>query len=142
MVDFRELLTSFVIIGLCVFSIMAFVITTQSQNNVSDPVVNVEVIGSAYSSLNESLRDQQSNSESALELFQSENPLVVFGSIIFYSVISSGKLFTGTIVGIFNILIKLPIVLLGVDPAVASAIILILIATIVIGLWRLYKVGG
>ena len=46
------------------------------------------------------------------------------------------------IIGTFNTLIKLPMVILGVDPIVSSVIGTMLILTIIIGLWIVYKLGG
>ena len=46
------------------------------------------------------------------------------------------------IIGTFNTIIKLPVVFLGIDPIIVSILSTMLILTIIIGLWVVYKLGG
>ncbi len=142
MVTFYKLFTSFLMIALLVFGILSFGIQFQSENNVEDPFVENQLINETYGTLQTDLNSYGSESQLQKSLFESDEPLAGFGSILLFSILSAGKVFNGMVVGTFNTLIKLPIVILGVDPVIVSVLGTLLIFSIIMGLWILYKLGG
>jgi len=142
MVTFYKLFTSFLMIALIVFGILSFGIQFQSENNVEDPFVENQLINETYGTLQTDLNSYGSESQLQKSLFESDEPLAGFGSILLFSILSAGKVFNGMVVGTFNTLIKLPIVILGVDPVIVSVLGTLLIFSIIMGLWILYKLGG
>jgi len=142
MASFFELFVKFMFIGLISFSLFAFTITTQEENNVDNPIIENSLIESTYSSLSEDLGGLRDKGQAQKTLFESENPTSGFGTILLFSIVSAGKVFNGMVIGIFNTLIKLLIVFLGLDPIIVSVISTLLILTIIVGLWSIYKLGG
>lgn len=142
MTQFENLFGKFALMGLMIFSLLAFVITIQEDNLTSDRFIDNPVINQTYGSLGSDLEDLRDKSQAQKTLFESENPTAGFGTILLFSIVSAGKVFNGMIIGIFNTLIKLPVVFLGLDPAVTSVISALLILSIIIGLWAIYKLGG
>jgi len=142
MVTFYKLFTSFLMIALLVFGLLSFGIQFQSENNVEDPFVENQLINETYGTLQTDLNSYGSESQLQKSLFESDEPLAGFGSILLFSILSAGKVFNGMVVGTFNTLIKLPIVILGVDPVIVSVLGTLLIFSIIMGLWILYKLGG
>lgn len=142
MANFQELFVNFMLIGLIVFGGLAFIIISQEQNNAPDPIIDNTLINGTYTSLRSDLEGFQEQSQAQKLLFESEQPTLGFGTLLFYSIISSGKVFNGMIGVVFNSVIKLPVVILGLDPVLVSVIATLLILSIIIGLWIIYKIGG
>lgn len=142
MAQFYELFTNFMLIGLVVLSMFAFGVFFQDENGVDNKFIENTIMNSTYHSLYEDLNSLSEESQAQKTLFESENPTSGFGTILLFSIVSSGKVFNGMIVGVFNTIIKLPVVVLGIDPVIVSVISTMLILTIIIGLWIIYKLGG
>lgn len=139
---FYETFVNFMLIGLLAFSLFAFTVSFQSENGVEDKIIDNNIFNKAYGNLRGNLEDLSTESQAQKTLFESENPTGGFGTILLFSIVSSGKVFNGMVIGVFNTITKLPASVLGLDPIVTSVIGTILIITIIIGLWIIYKLGG
>lgn len=142
MVKFQELFINFMIIGLVVVSLFAFMVSFQEENDVSEKVIENSLMNETYGNLRIDLGNLRNESQAQKTLFESENPTGGFGTILLFSIVSSGKVFNGMVIGLFNTIIKLPVVFLGLDPIIVSVLSTMLILTIIIALWVLYKLGG
>lgn len=142
MAKFYDTFVNFMFIGLTVFSIFAFIVFFQDENEVSDKLMDNEIMNNTYSSLETDLSNLRDDSQTQKTLFESETPTNGFGSILLFSILSVGKVFNGMIVGVFNTLIVLPVQFLGLNIVVVSVLSSILLLTIIIGLWAVYKLGG
>lgn len=142
MAKFYELFVNFMLIGLVILSIFAFSMAFQRENKADEPFIENSLMNNTYNTLYEDLDSLRSEGQAQKTLFESENPTGGFGTILLFSIVSSGKVFNGMVVGIFNTIIKLPVVILGIDPVIVSVITVMLIITIIIGLWIIYKLGG
>lgn len=142
MAKFLDLFQNFLIIGLVVLSMFTFTAFFQSENNIDNKFIENSLMNETFNSLKTNLTSGRDISQDQKNLFESENPTGGFGTILLFSIVSAGKVFNGMVVGVFNIIIKLPVVVLGLDPIVASVLSTLLIITIIIGLWVVYKLGG
>ncbi len=142
MAKFEKTFMNFMFIGLLIIGSLAFIIIVQNDNSVSDKFIDNEIINETYEGLSEDLEGLRSQSQAQKTLFESENPTAGFGTILLFSIVSAGKVFNGMIIGIFNTLIKLPVVFLGLDPIITSVLSAMLILGIILGLWAIYKLGG
>ena len=142
MAQFSDLFMNFMLIGLVVISLLSFGILYQEDNNAENKFIENSLVNETYTNLNTTLSDLRDQSQAQKTLFESENPTSGFGTILLFSIVSSGKVFNSMIIGVFNTLTKLPVVVLGIDPVVLSVIGTMLILTIIIGLWVVYKLGG
>ncbi len=142
MAKFQELFNNWMLIGLVVFSFLAFGYFFQAENDVVSPFMENSLMNSTYESLSSNLNSFSGDSQAQKTLFESENPTGGFGTILLFSIVSSGKVFNGMVVSTFNTLIALPVTILGIDPVIVSVISTMLILTIIVGLWILYKLGG
>jgi len=141
-VEFNKLFVSFMFIGLMVFAILSLTFSMQTDNEVENKVANNELMGETFESLEEDLSGLRSTSQTQKNIFEEENPTAGLGSILLFSIVSAGKVFNGMIVGIFNMMVKLPVAFLGVDAVLVSVLGTILIISIIIGLWQIYKLGS
>lgn len=142
MVKFSNLFLNMMLVGLVVISIFGFSTFFQEDNNVENPFIENSLMNNTYSKLKTDLGGLRDDSQAQKTLFESENPTGGFGTILLFSIVSTGKVFNGMIVGLFNTLIKLPVVFLGFDPIIISVLSTMFLLTIIIGLWFIYKLGG
>ena len=142
MAKFIKLFFSFMFIGIIVLSLFSFIVNFQEENNVEDKFVDDLLINRTYENLKLDLGGLSDESQAQKTLFESENPTSGFGTILLFSIVSAGKIFNGMVIGLFNTLIALPVIFLGLDPIILSVISTMLIITILFGLWVVYKLGG
>ena len=142
MVKFETLFVNYALAGLLILSILFFSLTLQQDNNADEVITENTLLNSSFRELEEDLGGMRDQAQTQREAFEEEKPTTGFGSLIFFSIVSSGKVFTGMTIGTFNVLIKLPMVLFGIDPIVSSILSTILIVVLILGLWYLYKLGG
>ena len=142
MAKFESLFINFTLAGLLVLGILFFALTLQQDNNADVLLTNNTILNQAFGELQTDLGGMRDTAQTQKEAFETESPTAGFGSLILFSIVSSGKVFTGMTFGIFNVLIKLPMVLFGVDPIISSVLSTILIVAFILGLWVLYKLGG
>lgn len=142
MAQFYKFFMQFMLVALMTVSIFSFVITVQENNNSPEKIINDSIINQTYQDLKTETLSFREQGQNQMNLFREENPISSFGSLIFYSIISVGKVLDNMVINIFNLLINLPVKFLGIDPAIVSIISIMIISTILIGLWIIYKVGG
>lgn len=140
MTDIKPIIVNMVVLGILVFAIFNFVIAIQSDNDV-DPVnriTNNTLINESYGDLETSL-DQQPEAQNASDALEKVPPQDYVGDLDVGSTVSATRTAKSIIVGLWNVLIKLPQVILGVSSVVASAITAILLIFIAIGIWAIWK---
>ncbi len=142
MVNFKDTFMNFILLGLFIFALLAFTIQFQEDNNAPNKLIDDPLMNDTFSTLRNDLDSLEGQSQQQKTLFEQENPTSGFGTILLFSIVSSGKVFNSMVIGVFNTLIKLPVVVLGIDSAVVSVIGTILILIVILGLWAVYKLGG
>ena len=139
---FYDLFFNFMIVGLIIFGMFGFIVSFQSENSVENKFIDDSAINESYGDLISTLDEVGEESEQQKALFDAENPTSGFGTLLLFSVVSTGRVFNSMVIAVFNTIIKLPATFLGLDAAVFSILSALLIASIIIGLWMLYKLGG
>lgn len=142
MAKFYDLFMNWMFVGLVVVALLSFGVLYQEDNNADDKFIEDSLMNETYTNLRTDLGGLRDQSQAQKTLFESENPTSGFGTILLFSIVSTGKVFNSMIIGVFNTIIKLPTVVLGLDPIILSVIGTMLILTIIIGLWIVYKLGG
>lgn len=142
MANFTPMFLNFMFAGLLVFSVLAFGSLYQDENAVQDPFIEDDALSDTYSGLSSSLGGFRDQAQEQKQLFETENPTTGTGSILLFSIVSAGKIFGSMVITLFNTLIALPVTILGIDPIVVSVLVSIIILTLIVGLWRIYKLGG
>lgn len=142
MVKFSKLFMNFMLIGIVVLSLFSYIVLTQEENNIEDKFVEDSLMNKTFENLKTNLEGIGEESQAQKTLFESENPTSGFGTILLFSIVSAGKIFNGMIIGVYNVLISLPASVLGLDPIILSILGTMLIFTIILGLWIVFKLGG
>ena len=141
MAGFLDLFMKFMFIGFIVLSLFSFIILFQSENTVSNPIIENELINRTFGNLETQLEDAGTQTEAARFLFVSDIPLVAFASLILKSIVSAGTTFNSLIAGVFSILLILPVEVLGLSEVITSVLVAVLGIAIIFGLWSVYKLG-
>jgi len=142
MVKFENLFGNLAWIGLVALALFSIVILVQGDNNASQPLINDALFNSSFGGLNDTIGALEGVSSTQYSTFSSEKPKTGFGSIVLFTIVSAGKTFSNVIFAIFTIVIKLPLVVLGIDPTITAMIVSLLTITVIISLWIVYKFGG
>ena len=142
MANLENLLGKFILTALLVFSIFAFIYTTQIKNNAPDPVGNNPLFNDSYRRLAATLNTTSSQAGEKYSAFNNEEPERGFGSLILYGIVSAGKTMSQITLNLFSVTIKLPLAILGIPSTIYNMIIAWLVITLIIALWLLYKLGG
>lgn len=140
--SFRETWINFILIGVLVFSLISFIVIIQNENSVENGILENELINSTFNQLSEELNSSGGDSQTQRESFEAEIPERGFGSLIIFTIVGVTQNFMSVIITIFNILIVLPAQIIGVSPIVISALGSILIVSLIMLAWRVYRLGS
>lgn len=140
MTNVKSIVINMITLGILIFAIMSFTIITQSDNNIDDDfrLTNNTLINDTYGDLETSL-DKQTDAQKSLNSTEKSPPSEYIGDLDVSAIISGTRTARSIITGLWNVYIKLPMVILGVNPVVASAISTILLIILVIGIWAIWK---
>ncbi len=138
--DIKKLFINMGILGLFVFGFMAFIIITQTENSVEVPITNNTLINETYGDLSDDLSSTQSQTQTASNVFSNATPPTSqLGELNVRSIIGTTRVAKRIIIGLWNIFIRLPMVVLGISPIVAGLISSIILILVIIGIWAIYK---
>lgn len=142
MAKFEEIFGNLAFLGLMVLALFSVIIIVQGDNSAPQQLADNELFSSTYGSLNETIGSLEGTSSTQYDLFSKEKPTPGFGSIVMFTIVSIGKTFGNMIFAIFILVIKVPLIVLGVDQTIVAMLISFLTITVVIALWIVYKFGG
>ena len=140
MSSIKSIIMNMIILGIFVFGIMNFIIIMQVNNSVSpeNRITNNSLINESHGNLASSL-NQQTAAETSLNSLEDVPPTEYVGDLDVGSTVSATRTARSIIVGLWNIYIQLPLIILGVSSVVAGAITSILLIFIAIGIWAIWK---
>lgn len=140
MTNLKNILVNMITLGILIFAIMSVIIIIQSDSNIDEEnrITNNTLINDSYGNLEVSL-DQQTRSQDSLDSLEEVPPQDYVGDLDVASMVSATRTGRSIITGLWNIYIKLPMAILGIDPLIASAISTILLIFIAIGIWAIWK---
>ena len=142
MAKFEEIFGTFAFLGLMVLAIFSVIVIVQSDNEAEQPLIENELISGTYGSLNNTIGSLEGTSATQYDLFSKEKPAPAFGSIVLFTIVSIGKTFGNMIFAVFILVIKVPLIVLGISQTIVAMVISFLTISVVIALWVVYKFGG
>lgn len=140
--SFREVFINFAFVGILALATISFIVIMQQSNSVTNTILNDERINTTFSSLSTQLSNYENVTQTQKASFETEIPERGFGSLIIFAIVGIGQVFTSLIVGTYNIIIVLPATILEVPKAVVSVLSAIFLVTLVLLVWRVYRVGS
>ena len=142
MARFEDIYGNLAMIGLIVLALFSLIVIVQSDNEATQPLIEDKLFNSTYLNLNNTIANLEETSSGKYSLFSTEKPVLGFGSIVLFTIVNVGKTFGDVIFVIFTLAIKVPLVILGVDPTIISMLVSFLVISIIIAMWVVYKFGG
>lgn len=143
--SFQNIVSNFAFMALILLSIFSIIAFTQHENNAPNQLVDNSFFGGAngsYTKLTEQIDSQSAVNDQQYGAFQNETPVPSIFSIVLFKIVSVGKAFSAFTMGLYTVFVKLPIEQLGIPDQVLTIISAVLIITLVITGWILYKIGG
>lgn len=137
--DFKGLFISIIIVGMVILSIMSFTIQLQTDNNTAELITNNTIINNSYGKLESNLSSARTNADSAEQTFGGVTPTSTYGIVDVTSVVSPLRIFRSMVVGTFNVLIVLPVKILGLPPLISGVLSAILFLLIILGIWAIWR---
>lgn len=142
MASFEATFNNFLWLGLFVFAGLSLIFIIQADNGAPQPLEEDPLINISFNELRANITAGENASETQYGIFNSEKPKPSLGSIVLFTIVSAGKTFGAIVINVFFILIKLPVLILSLDPTIISILITWLSISLITALWLLYKFGG
>lgn len=141
MSDIKSIVKNMAVLGILVFAIMNIIIIIQSDSGMEQEnrITNNTLINDSYGFLEGNLSNSDTSTEKSLNSLEDVPPSQYVGDLTPDSVVSTTRTARALTIGLWNIYIKLPQVILGVSPVVAAAIQSILLLFLAIGIWAIWK---
>jgi len=140
---FKDMVIGGIMIMLIVFCLFMVSITFSTSNNTTDPISSNPRLAKAFNStmyyINQTEKTAVNNSQALTE--ESSNPTVTLLGFVFTSILSTGKLFKDVAVNIFNMIFTLLVEEWGINKYILSTISAVIVLTLVLGAWRMYRAG-
>ena len=140
--NFQKMFATFAFASLMVLALFSLIVSVQSDNDAAQPLVNNSLFNNSYTRIYQDISLLEGTSDTQYGRFNQEIPKPGFGSIVLFTIVNIGKTFGSIIFTLFALVIKLPLVVLGVDSTITSILISVLTITTVVVLWIVYKFGG
>jgi len=135
----KQIIINMAMLGLFVFAIMSFIVITQTDSSVTNKITTNPIINESYGDLESKLIESETRSKVVSDNFGNVTPTQIFGELDILSIIGTTRTVKTLTTGFWNILIKLPLSILGVSPVVAGLITAILLISLIIGIWAIWK---
>jgi len=136
--DIKKLLSTMAILGLFVFSMMSFIIITQTDSSVANKITDNELINETYGDLEVSL--SSTSAQTSLNTFgenpPTDRPLGEISPTSVWGPLTTGKTI---ILGLWAIFVELPMQILGVSQTVITIIYSLLFIFLIIAIWAVIK---
>lgn len=148
MASFRSLLIAFLLVGLFLYAMINFGALLSSDNDLNQSILDDERVSRSFSNLNDTIRGtasekgQQTIANDTYAGFEEQEP-EVSQNILFTAIVGVGKTFRGALIGVYNIVFIFTTETFGLgnDEIIIGVLTTIIIATIGLLLWRLYRGG-
>ena len=142
MVKFEDMFGKFAMISLMALALFSIVVIVQKDNLASQPLIEDELFNSTIGGLNNTLGSLGSTSSSKYGLFSEEKPVLGFGAIVLFTIVNVVKTFGDIIFIVFTLVIKIPLIVLGVESTIISMLVSFLTISVIVAMWVVYKFGG
>lgn len=139
---FQDITGNFLWLALFIFAGAAWIVSIQVSNEAVQPIAEDSLFNDSFQSLQTSLSELETEGTTQYDQFTGETPKPGFGSIVLFGIVGAGKTFSNIIIATFWILLKVPLIVLGIPQTIISVLATWLIITIIVAVWLLYKLGG
>ena len=141
---FKNIIISFILMSVFAVALIFASVSFSASNGSSHSLVEDSVIGNASSSLSIYLNNSQNTAEAQAESLKkesSQNPVLTTLGFFFRSILNAGTTYIESIYLVSRVIFSTISNTLMINPMVTGAVTAILLVILVLGAWRLYRVG-
>lgn len=139
---FREILISSLLVGLIIICLFGFASQTATDNNANRSIMDDTGVNTAFSNMTSAINNAYPTASAQLNSTSEEQPSLSFGSLVLFSIVGAGRVFTGTLTGIYQIFFVLVVTELHIPAIVMNTFMAIILITLIFSLWRLIRIGS
>lgn len=139
--EFKGLIITALLVGLFIFAVISFGIQLAENNNANMSILNNPSINKSFASITSELEEAEDTAESGRVGLWSGIPILEEVGIVLDSIVSVGQVFSGMVIGVFGITFELITTTLGIPPIVLGVITAIILISIVLLAWSVFKAG-
>lgn len=136
----REYTISAILVGLFVISFIAFANYGANDNNGRN-IMGISYINQTFGSMSSALTGFSSDAGTQLNATSTESPTTNFGSLVLNSIVGAGRVFTGSITSVYNVINILLIQGLGIPAIVLNILAGLILVSVIFFAWRMFRLG-
>ncbi len=138
---FKGLIIAMALTGLVMFCLINFAIQTASDNNANQSIIDNPVISRTFANLSDDMSGLEAKAQEQRENIEGDKISTGLGFFILETIIGGGRVFTGIVIGTFNIISEPLVSVIGIPVSIMGVLSFILLVSLILFAWRLYKVG-
>lgn len=140
---FKNLVINSLLIGLFVFCIISFGVMLSQENYTNVTVTSNPAIQKVFGNISKQLNESEATAQAQRQAMESEsaNPVITALGFVFRSILSAGAVFMTSVVSMFNVLFVLSYETLHISPIITGTILAIILVSLILAIWRLYRAG-
>jgi len=142
-VNFKSLIITALIIGTFVFAFINFGYHFAQDNSTNISIIQNSKINESFKNISTELEATSANAiESQRKGFFSDIPLFGEITIVLKSIVGVGKIFGEVIINMWKLILGLIKDTLGISPIITKVISSVIIISVVLLAWRVYRAGS
>ena len=96
----------------------------------------------AFSNMTSAVNNAYPTASAQLNASAEEQPSLAFGSLVMFSIVGAGRIFTGTLTTIYQIFFVLIAEEIGIPIIVMNTLMAIILITLIFSIWRTIRIGS
>jgi hypothetical protein len=136
----REYIASAILVGLFLIALINFANYGALDNNGRN-IMDMPSINKSFGSMTNSLTGFSQDTGTQLNATSTETPTTSFGSLVLNSIVGAGRVFTGSVLGVYNVINVFMIETLGIPSIVLNILLGIIIVSLIFFMWRAIRLG-
>ncbi len=141
MVDFKGLIITALLVGLFIFALISFGVQLAKNSDANMSILDNPAINDSFVSIESKLGEAKDTAEAGRKGLWSGIPLLEEVGIILDSIVSVGQVFSQMVIGVYELTFGLITETLGISPIVLGVITAIVLVSIVLLAWSVFKSG-
>jgi len=140
--SFMSYIISVVLVALFAFALISFGVQLADDNSTNVSILNNNAINRSYENLEYNLSSVRDNAESQQESFFKDIPIIGEASLILGSLAGIVRVFFNSLTSFYTLFVTLISETLGIPSLILDGIVAIILISMVLLAWRVYRAGS
>ncbi|KKL68884.1 hypothetical protein LCGC14_2120530 [marine sediment metagenome] len=141
-VNFKGIAIASLLVGIFVFALLSFGNQIAIDNNVPNILLEEEQFNRTFRNLDSNLSEAIKDINASRGEFFKDIPIIGEITIILSSIVAVGRVFTVVVRNLYSLTLGLIAETLGISPIVMGILSSIILVSIILLIWRVYRSGG